>query len=207
MRQPFIVGNVALVVVDIQRGASLDQAETGIAHMPGFDARMTHSEEVVAAARQAGIPVIFIQEVHRRNMVDFARELDGDEGIHCLEGEPATGFFDHLCPQEGEYHIVKRRYSAFFGTELDLLLRGLDVQTVILIGGLTDVCVHYTFVDAHQYGYYARVVEDAVGGSSQSAHDASLCAMEYLQGGARRRAAEVVSALGDVASVEAMSAS
>lgn len=202
MRQPLIVGNVALIVVDIQRGASLDSAETGIAHMPGFERRMLRSEEVVASARHAGIPVIFLQEVHRRNLVDFGRELDGDEDIHCLEGAPATDFFDHLRPMDGEYHIVKRRYSGFFATELDLLLRALKVQTVILIGGLTDVCVHYTFVDAHQRDYYVRVVEDAVGGSSQAAHDASLRAMEYLQSGARCSASDIVEALGDVASLE-----
>lgn len=206
MRQPLFVGNVALIVVDIQRGAALDVAETGIAHMPGFDARLARSEEVVDAARQAGIPVIFLQEVHRRSLVDFGRELDGDESVHCLEGAPGTDLFDHLRPGEGEYHIVKRRYSGFFATEMDLLLRSLRVQTVILIGGLTDVCVHYTFVDAHQHDYYARVVEDAVGGSSQDAHDASLRAMEYLQAGARRQAAEIVAALGAITTPQPVAA-
>lgn len=196
MCQPLFVGSVALIVVDIQRGAALGRADTGITHMPGFEARLIRSAEVLEAARAAGIPVIFLQEVHRRSLVDFGRELDGDEEIHCLQGAPGTDFFDHLRPADGEYHIVKRRYSGFFATELDLLLRAYKVQTIILIGGLTDVCVHYTFVDAHQRDYYVRVVEDAVGGSSQAAHDASLRAMGYLQGRARCTAAEVVVALG-----------
>jgi nicotinamidase-related amidase len=87
---------------------------------------------------------------------------------------------------------VKRRYSCFFGTELEILLKGLRVQTLILIGGLTDVCVHYTFADAHQHDYYTRVVEDCVGGSSEAAHDGALAAMEYLQAGARRTTAEIL---------------
>jgi nicotinamidase-related amidase len=99
-----------------------------------------------------------------------------------------------LQPEEGEYHIAKRRYSCFFGTELDLLLRALGTTTVMLIGALTDVCVHYTFVDAHQRDFYARVVEDCVIGSSVARHDAALDAMEYLQHGARRTTEEVVSA-------------
>lgn len=206
MRQPLIVGPVALVVVDIQRGAAMDRADTGISHMPGFEQRMARSEEVVTAARRAGIPVIFLQEVHRPSMVDFGRELDGDEDVHCLEGAPGTGFFDHLRPSASEYHLVKRRYSGFFATELDLLLRGLGVRTLILIGGLTDVCVHYTFVDAHQHDYHARVVTDAVGGSSEEAHRASLRAMEYLQAGSCCSAAGIVAALDEVAELEMLRA-
>ena len=80
-----------------------------------------------------------------------------------------------------DYFIRKRRYSCFFGTELEILLKGLSADTLILIGGHTDVCVHYTFVDAHQHDYFCRVVKDCVAGSSQQAHDASLNAMEYLQ--------------------------
>jgi len=86
--------------------------------------------------------------------------------------------------QDGDYEVPKRRYSAFFGTDLQILLNGLKAETLILVGGLTDVCVHYTFVDAHQHDYFCRVIEDCVGGSSVEAHTASLRAMEYLQTGA-----------------------
>jgi len=77
--------------------------------------------------------------------------------------------------------IVKRRYSCFFGTDLEILLRGLKVETLILTGELTDVCVHYTFVDGHQRDYYVRVLTDCVGGSTMERHEASLEAMKYLQ--------------------------
>ena len=97
--------------------------------------------------------------------------------------------------RQDDYHIQKRRYSAFFGTDLEILLRGLKVQTLILVGGLTDVCVHYTFVDGHQSDYYCRVIEDCVAGSGLDAHNASLTAMEYLQTGAVRRIDEVLSAM------------
>ena len=61
---------------------------------------------------------------------------------------------DGLEPQPDEYLIRKRRYSAFFATELDLVLRSYGVQTLLLLGALTDVCVHYTFADAHQHDYH-----------------------------------------------------
>jgi biuret amidohydrolase len=97
---------------------------------------------------------------------------------------------------------VKRRYSGFIGTEFEIVLRGLGVQTLVLIGGLTDVCVHYTFADAHQRDFYVRVVEDCVGGSSLARHEASLDAMEYLQAGARRTTDEVLAAFGRLATRE-----
>ena len=80
-----------------------------------------------------------------------------------------------------EFLIRKRRYSAFFGTELEIVLKAYKAETLLLIGGLTDVCVHYTAVDAHQHDYRFRVVVDCVGGSSQKAHDAALETMRYLQ--------------------------
>ena len=193
-RQPLFVGKPALVVVDIQRGADMPADIVGIAQMSGAPERIARAERLVAAARAAALPVIFFQEVHRRSGVDFGRELDGAEGVHCVEGEPATELWPTLVPGPGEYHIVKRRYSGFIGTEFDLLLCGLGVSTVVLIGGLTDVCVHYTFADAHQRDYYARVVTDCVGGSSQYLHDAALAAMEYLQTGAMRTTDEILAA-------------
>ena len=79
--------------------------------------------------------------------------------------------------------IRKRGYSAFFATDLEILLRGLKVDMLLLCGGHTDVCVHYTFVDGHQSDYYCRVIEDCVAGSDEDAHKASLRALEYLQEG------------------------
>ena len=93
------------------------------------------------------------------------------------------------------YIVPKRRYSAFFGTDFEILLRGLKVDTLLLCGGLTDVCVHYTFVDGHQSDYFCRVIEDCVAGSSLEAHEAALKAMEYLQTGARRSLEEVLEAI------------
>ena len=94
-----------------------------------------------------------------------------------------------------DYLIRKRRYSAFFGTDFEILLKGLGVDTLLLVGGLTDVCVHYSFVDGHQSDYFCRVIEDCVAGSSEQAHEYSLQAMEYLQTGARRSLAEVLEAM------------
>jgi len=193
MRQEMIVGNPVLIVVDIQTGPP-PEAKQPIPHMCALVDRLPSARRIIASARQAQVPVVFIQEAHRPDLVDFGRELDGSEDVHCLENDPGTAISDQIGYRPEDYFIRKRRYSAFFGTDLEILLKGLKAQTLILIGGLTDVCVHYTFVDAHQNDYYTRVVEDCVIGSSYEAHNASLAAMEYLQTGARQKLAEVIAA-------------
>ncbi|MBO9532963.1 MAG: cysteine hydrolase [Solirubrobacteraceae bacterium] len=181
-----IQGNAVLIVIDVMKGelgaAGDDPAPgNGIPIMTGAHERHERIRAIVAAAREAGVPPVFIQEVHKRTLLDFGRELDGAEPVHCLEGDPGTELADGLEPLRDEYLIRKRRYSAFFGTELEIVLKAYKAETVILVGALTDVCVHYTFADAHQHDYVCRVVTDAVGGSSPEAHAASLRAMEYLQ--------------------------
>ena len=188
-----LVGQPALLVIDIQQGALMPGGSAGIPHMADHAVRMRRARGVIDAARAAAVPVVFFQEAHRRSMVDFGRELDGTEGVHCLEGDPATEIAAEMVDLRPDDLVIrKRRYSCFFGTELEILLKGLRAETLVLLGGLTDVCVHYTFVDGHQHDYHCRVVEDCVGGSGQAAHDAALRAMEYLQAGALRGAQEVI---------------
>jgi nicotinamidase-related amidase len=196
-----LVGKTVLVVVDIQKGADDDISaeEVGIEIMPGGAERIAVAERILHAAREARMPVVFFQEVHRPSGIDFGRELDGAEAVHCVDGDRATELVDSLQPQEGEFHIVKRRYSGFIGTEFEIVLRALRAETLVLIGGLTDVCVHYTFADAHQRDFYVRVVSDCVGGSSIARHNASLDAMEYLQTGAVRTSDEIIGAFAEVA--------
>lgn len=222
-----VEGKPALICVDIQgsdtpAGQLNGDDRDAIPTMGSKAERRAHSRKLVEKARANGVPIVFIQEAHRPSLVDFGRELDGAEDVHLVEGQPGTeyapsvgfrpgqGVGDHW--QSGDYFVRKRRYSAFFGTDLEILLKGLGVDTLVLIGGLTDVCVHYTFVDAHQHDYckwsspvvlseasssgstVCRVVEDAVGGSSLEAHAGSLTAMEFLQTGARRQTSEMLAA-------------
>ena len=191
-----IEGRPALIVIDIQASTFVEQDVRAIDHMPGYAERMALARVAVDKARERDLPVIFFQEVHRPDLVDFGRELDGSEEIHCLEGNPNTEVAaEQLGFLPSDYLIRKRRYSAFFGTDFEILLKGLGVDTLLLVGGLTDVCVHYSFVDGHQSDYFCRVIEDCVAGSSEQAHEYALQAMEYLQTGARRSLAEVLDAM------------
>ena len=190
-----IVGNPVLLVIDIQKDGLLP-GSSGIPLMTGFAQVAERSARLLAATRRAGVPAIFVLEEHRRSGIDIGRELDGAETMHCVEGAPGTALLDELQPQgEREFFIKKRRYSCFIGTELDILLRALRAETLIMIGCLTDVCVHYTAADAHQRDYVIRVIPDCVLGSSEAAHQASLNAIEYLQRDALVSSAEMIVAL------------
>ena len=184
---------MTLVVVDVQKGET--EGTPGIQTTGGRAERTARIIELVGTARRHGVPVVFIQEVHKPSLVDIGRELDGAEGPHAIEGKPSTELADGLDPQPEEFLIRKRRYSAFFATELDLVLRSYGTRTVLLVGGLTDVCIHYTAVDAHQHDYFIRVATDAVGGSSERAHDAALEAIHYLQRDALVTAADMAEAM------------
>lgn len=155
-----------------------------IAHEGTAETALRVIVRLVAAARAGGTPVVFTEEIHRPQLVDFGRELDGDEPVHCIEGTSGAELVADLRPQPGEWVIRKRRYSAFFATDLDLLLRGLGVSTIVACGLLTDVCVHYTCVDAHQLDYHVHVVPEATAGSSIAAARAAVDAIAYLQAAA-----------------------
>lgn len=169
--------STALLVIDFQT----DFLNGSSVQLVGAEAVLPKAKKVLAAARAIGLPIIHTQEVHRQEMVDFGRELDGAEPVHCLETWTGTDFHPELYPLDGEYTIAKRRYSCFFGTDLEILLRGLKIDTLVVMGTLTNVCVHYTVAEAHQRDYHFYVIEDCCAGSDWDAHFAALKAMQYLQ--------------------------
>jgi len=170
----------ALLVIDMQHDF-VD--ETGAVPCDGASAMVPRIRALIVEARRAQIPVIFTREVHRAQKVDFGRELDGNEPLHCVEGSKGVEIVEELAPGESDFVIDKRRYSAFFGTDLNILLRGLGVDTLFITGAATDVCVYLTAMDAHQYDFWVRIPSDCVAGTSKVAHEAALSAVERLQSG------------------------
>ena len=176
-----IIGKAALLVIDVQKGMLNRESKF---FSPESIEIIERTRVLIDACRAAGIPIIYTQEIHRATKIDFGRELDGSEGVHALSNSPRTQIADEVDMRPGDSLIPKRRYSSFLYTDLEVVLRGLCVfpnDTLILCGFLTDVCVHYTFVDAHQRDYRLKVVTDCCGGSSKDAHDYALEAMKYLQ--------------------------
>jgi len=138
--------------------------------------------ELTRTARDNKVPVIWVIQEHRRQLVDFGREGDISP-VHCVEGTNGAAMIGELKQEADDYTVIKRRYSGFYATDLDLLLRCLGCDTVILTGIAADGCVQATGVDAHLRDYYVRVVSDATAGTSEAAHKGVLEAMVRMQPG------------------------
>lgn len=191
-KQELIVGRPALLVIDMQHDF-LDP-DAGC-YAPGAEQIIPTVRTVIDAARASGTPVIYTQEAHRPGRVDSGRELDpgtgasypgGDESApvpeHCVEGTRGIEIVDELARLEGDLHVLKRRYSCFLGTDLDMLLKNLGVETLLITGIDSNVCVLWTVGDAFQRDYHVRVIEDGVAGTTQEEHDAALLIMRQLTG-------------------------
>lgn len=167
----------ALLIIDMQN----DFASPGGA-LPSEGAREIVPVVLEAArrAREAGIAVIHVIQEHRADGTDFGRELDRSKP-HCIEGTWGARIIDEIPVEPGDTVLVKKRFSGFFATELDLLLRDRGIDRLILTGTATDGCVRATAVDAHQLGYYFNVVRGAVAGAFAGSHQAALDYLVRLQ--------------------------
>lgn len=121
---------------------------------------------VIRKARERGIPVFFVNRIYRRNGsdVEFTRYESWLGGNRYLAPN-STGALSievpaEFTPQKGDYTIIKPRFSAFFQTELDLILRRLGVKTVILTGTTTPNCIRTSCYDGLSLDYNILIIED-----------------------------------------------
>jgi nicotinamidase-related amidase len=147
---------------------------------PGATAIIPTIASMADSCRDRGIPVIYTREMHRAGLEDFG--IEGNfEPLHCVEGSRGSEIIAELRPLSGDYVVAaKRRYDAFIGTELDLLLRGLKVENLLVTGVCTDICVMSTVFHARNLDYRCFVVTDAVDGTSQQRHDAALLCLSHV---------------------------
>lgn len=127
--------------------------------------------------RGAGEPVIFICDHHLAADPEFSMFP-----VHCVKGTRGAEVIDALKPGEEDLVIPKRRYSAFFGTDLDLCLRELGVEELVLVGVCTNICVLYTACDARMRNYRVTVLETGVASFDEEAHRFALTQMKNVLG-------------------------
>jgi len=154
----------AMIVVDMENdfvapGAPLE-TPAGRAMLPTLKRALTF-------CREHGIPVIYTTHAHRRGGCDMGRFKDLwppiRQGAGLVEGESGIEIYPEIAPQAGEIVITKRRYSAFYGTDLEIILRGLGVDTVVISGVTTENCCHATARDALFRDYKVVFLSDATG--------------------------------------------
>lgn len=168
---------VALLLIDLQN--SFFHEDGGNYYSESAEV-LPALRELLQGARTAQRPVIFVAERHRPGLADFE---ETKLPVHCVDGEFDSQLADGFAPQgPGEVLLPKRRMSAFQATDLDLLLRELDVGTLVIGGVKTNVCVRATVQDAFSLGYRCHVVRDAVNSNRRHLADASLEDIERYLG-------------------------
>lgn len=115
------------------------------------------------------IQLIHIQEAHRKNDADFRVRPR-----HAVKGTWGSDFIQELYPEGEEYTIPKRRHSAFAHTDLDLYLREENLDTVVVTGVWTNVCVRSTASDALYNAYKVITLSDGVHSKNDEMHEAGL---------------------------------
>jgi ureidoacrylate peracid hydrolase len=202
-----VPARTAVVVVDMQNDFGHPQGMFGRAgiDLAGIRATVAPTRQVLDAARQAGILVVYLKMAFRRDLSDAGPTtptwvkhlpMHAGEDVVAPDGSPSrvlvrdtwnTEIIDELTPVAGDVVFYKHRYSGFFGTDLDNVLRARGVTTLVFTGCTTSVCVESTVRDAMFRDYDCLLLEDCVAepigaDAARSNHEASLLVVRLLLG-------------------------
>jgi len=160
----------ALVVIDMENAFISEESPLCIKQAA---ASVPACGRVIEKARERKIPVFFVNRIYRKNGsdVEFTRyESWANGGRYLAPGSTGPLSIDvpeEFKPMAGDYTIIKPRFSAFFQTELDLILRRLGVRTVFLIGTTTPNCIRTTCYDGLSLEYNIVVIEDCCSSNTE----------------------------------------
>ena len=181
--------NSALVVIDMQNSFLEPKGSMAAIGLPFEELRtaLDGTVRLVAAAHEAGIPVIFTRYVY---MADYS---DGGivpnllvpalrESNALIADSWDAEVVAELAPQPGDVVIDKSRPSAFYGTQLEPVLTSLGVRNLVMAGVTTNICVETTARDAGQRDYHVHVVSDATAEFEKERHDHALGTLGFMFG-------------------------
>jgi ureidoacrylate peracid hydrolase len=198
------LARTAVVVVDMQNDFG---AEGGMFHRAGVDISsirqaIVPTARVLAAARTSGVKIVYLKTEYRPDLSDVGpvdskiwinltrvgvgervTTPDGTEGQILIRDSWNTQIVCELVPEPGDIVVSKHRYSGFYGTDLELILRGLGIQYLVFTGCTTSVCVESTMRDAMERDFRCVLLADCTAepigqGLSRSNHDASLLVLQ-----------------------------
>lgn len=176
----------ALVVVDVQNDFCHPD---GVCAAGGADVgaavdMVPRLVALIGRAKAAGVKVVYIQTTHDATTDSaawLARNGDQVRRQTCQTGSWGADFYE-VSPEPDDIVVVKHRYSAFAGTDLDLVLRTAGITSLLLTGVATNVCVESTLRDGLFADYHVTLVADCSAAYSQEAHDWTISTVDSLFG-------------------------
>lgn len=165
----------ALMVIDMQKFFLDPESPTftcgGLAILPTL-------KRLIAAFRDTGRPVIYARHVHHPDRIDAGIMGWWWDGM-CLEGSPESELHDEIAPLPNEKVITKHRYSAFYNTDLETILRCIKIEDLVISGIMTNMCCESTARDAYYRDYRVFFLADCTGSINEEMHLASLLNLAF----------------------------
>ena len=163
----------AILVVDM-----LNDFVTGSLGCDRARAIVPATAQLLDAARAAGVPVVFCNDCHLPG-IDRELKIWGD---HAIKGTPGAEVIPEMNVGDKDYLVPKRRYSGFFQTDLDILLKELGVHTVVITGLHTHMCCRHTSADAFCLGYDVVVAKEATNSFTEEDYEGGLAYLKTCYG-------------------------
>lgn len=155
------MGKSALLIVDMVKDFTDPE---GLVFYPKNREILPRIKEVLELCREKGLLIVFLQHCNRKGKFDRKAAAMRP---NCIEGSGGEDIDPMLEVIDTDYVIRKRRYSGFFATDLDLVLRENGVKNVIIVGTKTNCCIRATVTDAFYMDYDAYVISDCVATDSE----------------------------------------
>jgi len=163
----------AVVVIDM-----INDFVTGVFKSERAAKIVPNIKRLLEYARKKRVPIVYVTDAHLPNL-DPEFEVWGP---HAVKGSWGAEIIEELKPEKRDFRVLKRKYSAFQGTDLDMLLRELRIDTLILTGVVTDICIQHTAADAFFRGYRVIVPKDCVEAVDAPTQNAALIFLRKAYG-------------------------
>lgn len=166
---------IALLVIDMQDFFLEPSSPTFTC---GGLAIVQNIKKLITFFRENNMPVIYTQHVHHPDKIDAGIMGWWWEGM-CVEGSPESKIYKELEPRKNEKIIQKHRYSAFYNTDLETILRCQHIEELVITGIMTNMCCESTARDAYYRDYKIFFLADATGSINEDMHLASLMNLAF----------------------------